>query len=188
MANFDLVNWTMRKARQLSPIDQMQKETEGSHLLDKLLEVLEDTRTKPPNFAANPKQAINRNASAPSTHLSDDGPLAAEPGELADRTGANTTSDLAVSTQAAPLAPADVPVIPLPALLKAIVEPDLRKDHPVDRERAIKLRWVMRDIKANRLKLSPVSQRDLQELVTMGLVEIRNDVPLLTNTGVNAIF
>jgi hypothetical protein len=35
--------------------------------------------------------------------------------------------------------------------------------------------------------LSPVDQRDLLELIEMGLVEIRNDVPVLTNVGVNAI-
>jgi hypothetical protein len=71
-------------------------------------------------------------------------------------------------------------------LLKAIVEPDTYTA-PADRERAITLRWVLRDIKANRLKLSPVDQRDLLELIEMGLVEIRNDVPVLTNDGVNAI-
>lgn len=184
MAKFDLVNWTMHKARQLTPEYHMQREAEGSRLFDRLLEVLEDTRIKPPNLVTHPKPAIDRDVGTPSVHLTEDSPVGAQP---YDRTEENLASNLVVSTRAAPLAPADVPAVPMPALLKAIVEPDLRKDHAVDRERAIKLRWLMRDIKANRLKLSPVRQQDLQELIDMGLVEIRNDVPLLTNIGVSAI-
>ena len=65
-------------------------------------------------------------------------------------------------------------------------EPDIYTAH-ADRDRAIILRWVLRDIKANRLKLSPVDQHDLKDLIDMGLVEMRNDAPVLTNTGVDAI-
>jgi hypothetical protein len=70
--------------------------------------------------------------------------------------------------------------------LKAIVEPGIYTA-PADRERAIVLRWALRDIKANRLKLSPVDQHDLRDLIDMGLVEMPNDAPVLTNAGVNAI-
>ena len=52
-----------------------------------------------------------------------------------------------------------------------------------DVERAITLRWALRDIKANRLKLSPVSDGDLRTLIDLGLVEMRDDAPVLTNTG-----
>jgi hypothetical protein len=52
-----------------------------------------------------------------------------------------------------------------------------------DLERAIALRWTLRDIKAKRLKLSPVSERDLSTLIDLGLVEVRDDVPVLTNAG-----
>jgi hypothetical protein len=55
------------------------------------------------------------------------------------------------------------------------------------RDRAIALRWVLRDIKGKRLKWSPVSQDDLQTLTQFGLVEMQNDVPVLTKTGVSAI-
>ena len=74
---------------------------------------------------------------------------------------------------------------PSPCLpsLKAIVEPDIYTAP----KRAIVLRWVLRDIKANRLKLSPVDQHDLRDLIDMGLVEMPNDAPVLTNAGVNAI-
>ena len=50
-------------------------------------------------------------------------------------------------------------------------------------ERAIALRWALRDIKAKRLKLSPVSPGDLNILAELGLVEMRDDVPVLTNAG-----
>ena len=52
---------------------------------------------------------------------------------------------------------------------------------------AIHLRWVLRDIKANRTKLSPVSPDDLQTLIEMGLVEMRDELPLLTNEGERAL-
>jgi hypothetical protein len=46
---------------------------------------------------------------------------------------------------------------------------------------------VLRDIKAKRTKLSPVSPDDLRTLIEMGLVEIRDEVPLLTNEGERAL-
>jgi hypothetical protein len=52
-----------------------------------------------------------------------------------------------------------------------------------DIERAIALRWTLRDIKAKRLKLSPVSDADLRALIDLGLVEMRDDAPVLTNAG-----
>ncbi|MHC2252544.1 hypothetical protein ACVILK_002236 [Bradyrhizobium embrapense] len=39
-------------------------------------------------------------------------------------------------------------------------------------ERAIALRWILRDIQAGRLKLSPVSDEDLRVLTEFGLVEL----------------
>ncbi len=54
-------------------------------------------------------------------------------------------------------------------------------------ERAIALRWALRDIKAKRLKLSPVSTVDLNILTELGLIEMRDDVPVLTNAGHAAI-
>jgi hypothetical protein len=50
-------------------------------------------------------------------------------------------------------------------------------------ERAIALRWTLRDIKAKRTILSPVSESDLRELIELGLVEMRDDAPVLTNKG-----
>src|SRR5881396_1160146 len=51
----------------------------------------------------------------------------------------------------------------------------------LDLDTAIRLRWALRDIKAKRTKLTPVSPTDLRALVELGLVEMRDDVPVLTN-------
>ena len=53
----------------------------------------------------------------------------------------------------------------------------------LDLERGIALRWMLRDIKARRSKLSPVSDADLSALMDLGLVEMRDDAPVLTNAG-----
>jgi hypothetical protein len=52
---------------------------------------------------------------------------------------------------------------------------------------AIHLRWVLRDIKGKRTKLSPVSPDDLSTLIEMGLIEMRDEVPALTNEGERAL-
>jgi Mn-dependent DtxR family transcriptional regulator len=50
-------------------------------------------------------------------------------------------------------------------------------------ERAIGLRWTLRDIQARRLKMSPVSDEDLRALTELGLVEVRDEGPVLTPAG-----
>ena len=52
---------------------------------------------------------------------------------------------------------------------------------------AIRLRWALRDIKARRTEFLPVSQNDLMALIELGLIEMRDDVPHLTNEGHRAI-
>jgi hypothetical protein len=52
---------------------------------------------------------------------------------------------------------------------------------------AIHLRWTLRDIKGKRTKLSPVSPDDLRTLLEMGLVEMRDEVPELTDEGHRAL-
>jgi hypothetical protein len=54
-------------------------------------------------------------------------------------------------------------------------------------ERAIALRWSLRDIKGKRLKMSPVSESDLATLSQLGLIEIQDGVPVLTQAGHNAL-
>jgi hypothetical protein len=52
---------------------------------------------------------------------------------------------------------------------------------------AIQLRWTLRDIKAKRTRLTPVGPNDLKTLIEMGLVEMRDDAPILTNEGHQAL-
>ncbi|MEY2428801.1 MAG: hypothetical protein QOJ40_1686 [Verrucomicrobiota bacterium] len=52
---------------------------------------------------------------------------------------------------------------------------------------AIRLRWALRDIKARRTQFSPISQNDLMALIELGLIEMQQDVPQLTNEGHRAI-
>jgi hypothetical protein len=56
-----------------------------------------------------------------------------------------------------------------------------------DLEKAIALRWALRDILGNRLKLSPVKDDDLRTLIDLGLVEIRDDSPVVTPAGLVAL-
>jgi hypothetical protein len=52
---------------------------------------------------------------------------------------------------------------------------------------AIHLRWILRDIKGKRTKLSPVSPDDLRTLLEVGLIEMRDEVPELTDEGHRAL-
>ena len=54
-------------------------------------------------------------------------------------------------------------------------------------DRAIHLRWVLRDIKSERTEFSPVSPDDLRTLIEMGLIEMQDDEPVLTNEGHRAL-
>ena len=54
-------------------------------------------------------------------------------------------------------------------------------------DNAIRLRWALRDIRAKRLKLSPVDPSDMRMLIEMGLVEMQNDVPIVTRAGLDNI-
>lgn len=53
----------------------------------------------------------------------------------------------------------------------------------VDPLRAIDLIWTLRDIKGKRTQLLPVDPDHLRELTDLGLVELTDDVPVITNAG-----
>jgi hypothetical protein len=179
MSKLDLVNWTMREARQLSPEHHMDSEVERSPALNNLLEVLEGERGE-----LSPEGI--RSISVHSVQLTVGSPIISPSPEPLRGHKPDAASGLPAHTQASPTAPADGRTAPMSPLLKAIVEPDIYTA-PADRDRAIILRWVLRDIKANRLKLSPIDQQDLRDLIEMQLVEVRDDGSVLTNAGVSAI-
>ncbi|MGM5026298.1 hypothetical protein AB8B02_08750 [Tardiphaga sp. 862_B3_N4_1] len=51
----------------------------------------------------------------------------------------------------------------------------------------IGLDWTLRDIYANRLKLSPITEDQLSELLEMGLAEVVDDQVKLTERGYRKI-
>ena len=57
----------------------------------------------------------------------------------------------------------------------------------LDLDTAIRLRWVMRDIRGKRTAISPASENDLATLIDLGLVEMREKLPSLTALGVLAL-
>ena len=57
----------------------------------------------------------------------------------------------------------------------------------LDLDTTIRLRWALRDIKAKRTKFSPGSPDDLRTLIEMGLLQMRDDVPELTDEGHRAL-
>jgi hypothetical protein len=57
---------------------------------------------------------------------------------------------------------------------------------PFDRmelEAAIRLRWVLRDIRAGRLTMLPASPEDLATLTSLGLIEINDNIPRIARGG-----
>jgi hypothetical protein len=57
----------------------------------------------------------------------------------------------------------------------------------LDLNTAIRLRWVLRDIRGKRTAISPASENDLATLIDLGLVEMREKRPRLTASGVLAL-
>jgi hypothetical protein len=52
---------------------------------------------------------------------------------------------------------------------------------------AVVLRWTLRDIKGKRLKITPADPEHLRELIALGLVEMHDDIPTITEAGFKAI-
>ncbi|SHG46027.1 hypothetical protein [Bradyrhizobium erythrophlei] len=52
---------------------------------------------------------------------------------------------------------------------------------------AIHLRWVLRDVKAKRTKFMQVSPDDITTLIERGLIEMRDEIPVLTDEGERAL-
>ena len=52
-------------------------------------------------------------------------------------------------------------------------------------DNAIRLRWALRDIHAKRLRWSPVAPEDLRILKDMRYIEIVNNEPVITPSGMD---
>ena len=101
---------------------------------------------------------------------------------LVDETEQTDAAIAGTPAEQAPVdAPADAGNLAIPAERAKSVLDGLNLDT------AIRLRWVLRDIRAKRTKMSPISQDDLMALTELGLIEMQNDEPALTNEGMRAI-
>lgn len=56
-----------------------------------------------------------------------------------------------------------------------------------DLKQAIDLRWTLRDIRGKRWILTPIDPGHLKTLMDMGLVEMRDEHPVLTNSGLDVV-
>ncbi len=179
MTEIDLVDWTIQEAQQLKSERREPSDLDGGPSLDRLPAVLE-----PDRVGATNSEGVAQIASAPSIQMAVEEPTS---GPAVAVPEPDAASDLPAVAQPASSTSAEARTEKTKsALLMAIAAPDIYTAR-ADRDRAIALRWVLRDIKNNRLKWWPVNQHDLQDLIEMGLVEMRDDAPVLTNAGVSAI-
>jgi hypothetical protein len=183
MTDIDLIDWTVQEAQHLKDGRREPSDLDDGPSLEKLLTVLE----REPAGPTKPEDPVAQIASAPSIQMAIEEPIGRPPSQAVAAPNTDDVSDLPPAAPAASSTSAEaLTEEPKSALLMAIVAPDIYTAQ-VDRDRAIALRWVLRDIKNNRLKWWPVNQHDLRDLIDMELVEMRNDAPVLTNAGVNAI-
>jgi hypothetical protein len=183
MTDIDLVDWTIQEAQNLKTERREPSDVNDKTSLDKLLAVLE----REPAGRTDPDGPAALIVGSPSNPLTDEEPAARPSSETVAAPKPAAVPDLPAVSPALSAASAETKrEEPKSALLVAIVAPDIYTTR-ADRDRAVALRWVLRDIKNNRLKWWPVNENDLRTLIEMGLVEMRNDAPVLTNAGVSAI-
>jgi hypothetical protein len=213
MTNLDLINWTIEEAARVRNERGDTGDPEQRRPLDKLLAELE---RGPAELAKLPALQSNivfvdraRNATVSAALAAREGTRAEIAGPADVGTAGNELAASAerfaalerryaahlaesmrapvdTSTRAQASPPAADKAAPKPALLRAIVEPDIHTARS-DRDRAVDLRWVLRDIRNRRLKCSPAVQNDLGILIEFGLVEMQHGEPILTNAGLKAI-
>ena len=57
----------------------------------------------------------------------------------------------------------------------------------LDPSEAIELRWSLRDICARRWILTPIKAAHMEKLLALGLIEFRDEIPVLTDAGLRVI-
>jgi hypothetical protein len=174
MMSFHLIDWPVRQVEDSKPQQHAPNKFEPKPPLNKLLRILEPVL----HAELRHETDVDRrraNLQIESTTPSPISDVVVEP--TPDITSMPMEPTSSISTDQND---------PKPYLRKAVVAPDIYT-LPVHRFRAIDLRWVLRDIKGDRLKLSPVDEEDLRDLIDMGLIEMRDDRPVLTSAGVDVI-
>jgi hypothetical protein len=178
MTDLDLVNWTMQQARQLNSVHHAYDEIKCTGPLEDQFWVLDG--------GAKPSPTDTWHVSDWSDELMDSAAAASPISKVVEEFGPTIATHKPATIEVALPILAEGQPTPISTLLEAIAEPDIYTSSS-DRDRAIVLRWVLRDIKGNRLKLSPVDQQDLQDLIDLKLVKMMNDAPVLTEAGVDAL-
>jgi len=216
MTDLDLINWTLEEAARVRTERGDAGNPERKRPLDKLLAELEREpvgRAKPAAALA-PHDSIvfvdpAQNATSaeilaareqtrakiePAADIETAGyelvaaaeRFAAPERRYAAHLAISSRAPLDISTYAPAPQPEADDAAPMPSLLRAIVEPNIYTAR-ADRDRAVDLRWVLRDIRNQRLKNAPEVRNDLEVLIEFGLVEMQQDQPILTKAGLKAI-
>lgn len=172
----DLIDWTMETAKELrTPTDSTTADLTTTASISG-----GEASLKSDDWLLMP---------GPGTELNTEQPVVEQPAGHASHEPPAHASEAPSVVEPEPVPPPQSSVPPPAdvhaALLRAIIDPDIYTSK-ADRFRAIDLRWILRDIAADRLKSSPINKLDLQILIEMKLVELRSGVPHLTNTGVTA--
>jgi hypothetical protein len=169
-----LFDWPVKQVEDSKPQQRVPDRLEDKLPLNRLLEILQPV-LRPELQQETDVDATPANLQIESTTLSPTSDVVVEPSP--DITSIPMGPTPSISTDQNE---------PKPYLRKAIVAPDIHT-LPIHRFRAIDLRWVLRDIKGDRLKLSPINEEDLQDLIDLGLIEMRDDGPVLTSAGMSVI-
>lgn len=182
MTEIHLINWTIEEAKllkaELPPPGDMDP-------IPSLDQILVWPQADPSRRPTEPVDSVAK--SAPIQSTAETAPVMPPSNDAVAASTPKAASYSPVAMSAFILISADArleePKSPFPT---AIIKPDIHAAL-VDRDRMIVLRWVLRDIRSNRLKWWPINQHDLRTLIEMGFVEMRGGIPLLTNKGDRAI-
>jgi hypothetical protein len=177
MAVIGLINWTIEKAQHLKNAQHGASDPRSGPSLGWLLSNLESASVVP----TKPNDQGARVASSPGILISPEEPVA-RPSSEAIAPGPNDLAAVVPETSS----PSEAKEEQQAALMTAILKPSI-STASADRDRGIALRWLLRDIRSNRLQWSPVSPEDLQTLIELGLVEMCENTPVLTKAGIAAI-
>jgi hypothetical protein len=178
VTNIHLINWTIEEAKLPKAEQPQRSDADSMPSLDQILiwpEADPSGRpTKPVDSVAKgvPIQLPSETAAVL--------PPSSEAG-AASKPNARSSSPVAVAVST------DVRTEELKSILAtAIIKRDV-PGVPADLDPMIALRWVLRDIRSNRLKWWPINPHDLRTLIEMEFVEMRDGIPVLTNKGNRAI-
>jgi hypothetical protein len=182
VTDIELINWTIWEAKLLKAERPGPRDLDPIPSLDHLLAWPEGDLSGSPT---EPVDSVSK--SAPIHSTAEAAPVVPPSNDAATAPHPKAASYSPVTVSVSCSISADVRTEePKPLVSAEIFKPDLPAA-AVESDRMIVLRWVLRDIRSNRLKWWPIKQHDLLILIEMGLVEMPDGVSVLTNKGARAI-